>query len=148
MSAVNFLTSGIGKFWSLNWEKSTVFGIGNGTLYRHQLYKEKNRCNTIKCTFLRKIESIICTCITIEDRSVIWWVCIYQLLKNLAWYFHRFKANDCLLFTSLLIHGDVTFCNTCTCITCNSEAFWFHFFSRSIRYKFISFMFYFQGIIL
>ena len=44
MSAVNFLTSGIGKFWSLNWEKSTVFGIGNGTLYRYQLYKEKNRC--------------------------------------------------------------------------------------------------------
>ena len=41
MSVVYFFGKWIGKFWSLNWEKSTVFGIGNGTFYQYQLYKEK-----------------------------------------------------------------------------------------------------------
>ena len=41
MSVVFFSRKSIGKFSFQNWEKSLNFGIGNGTVYRYQLYKEK-----------------------------------------------------------------------------------------------------------
>jgi hypothetical protein len=41
-AAVDILTCELGIFsLKINWEKSRLFGVGNGTVYRYQLYKEK-----------------------------------------------------------------------------------------------------------
>jgi hypothetical protein len=49
-AAVDILECELGIL-SQNWEKPRFFGVGNGTVYRYQLYKEKKRCIIFLHTF-------------------------------------------------------------------------------------------------
>jgi hypothetical protein len=40
-AAVDILACALGIFSQQNWEKPRFYGVGNGTVYRYQLYKEK-----------------------------------------------------------------------------------------------------------